>query len=814
MKKLGIILLLLLAFLSPTIGQEEMIAFEERVPPKDSLPDLWIVTIDMSGSMKKNVEQTKKKLIYQLVQEKVKNIMIANGAKPTDSMVFLKSGIDKTLLLSSIKDNETLSYFSTRRPDGTYPRYHHKEICFPTSFVRQLKGSLSLPKGMSYLKSLCADGTGFDASLSFTSLIRPLSIYILTKKGISFNEYDAIYHVLVTDDGDVNDQWNQDYKYLKKYTRPHFDTVCDILPKVACSNFDFASKQTAKFEEVCPPYDSTQPRIYLTQYITYQEKHPENKLKVESLVSVSDFHDNSLTFQMKPCGDSVKFVYVSTCHVNGHPVEVNQYLYLGDAITVGFDKAFVNTFQNKVAAEGTYQEQYNDRILGQRYRKVAFRGEISDTFVSSETKAAELRCLKVALALLLAIILFIIVWRNTVVLSIYVNRRSWSVKRKAMNRLKNGDYNVVTVQCDSEMREPGFWFLLGKGFLTKLEKSKSSRSKKHDGNELQIKSNRKLAHVSTEMVYDEDKNGKVYRFDFDDSNIGDEIHFSYSGRLSHNLIIKFIGRRKVEPVKWSDNLLRDYNLNMLAVYARNAFDVFEFPYKMVPKEKNHVQVNIIRKEVLGSTFNEDYAVLNIFDHNSCNSANRIFLRYSLACFFDHNQTTEQTVADRLIEVAHYVLKSEHQKASYIESKPYMKYDFEEQGLDVDVSPFLSYLYLLKKGQSRLVYSPFKDGCQPLSDGRQGLVRKTIKVFPNFSTTLLNLPFKYRHPEMKVNGPTKVAFEKCFHEAECMDFLGDDRIRFLGVEKDWTMGVAVGSVNGSTHRSWPLDVIIEDANKQK
>ena len=424
MKKLYLIHLLLFAFLVSLAGQEPL--FEERIMPKDSLPNLWIVTIDMSGSMKDR-EQTKGKLIYQLIQEKVKYALQANGAMPTDKIVFLKSGIDKTLLLSSIKENATLPYFHTRRTDGTYPQYRYREICFPTSFVRLLKEATALPQGMSYLNSLCADGTGFDASLSFTSLIRPLSIFILTKNGKSFIEYNKVYHVLVTDDGDVNDQWNQDYQYLKKYTRPHFDTVCAILPKVACSNFDFASKQTAKFEEVCPPYDSTQPRIYLTQYITYQEKHPEKALTTESLVSVGDFHDNHLTLSMKPCGDSIAFVYVNTCYVNGHPVPVNHYLYLYDTILVAYDTACTNTFRNKVSVEGTYQEQYNDRILGQRYRKVGFGGELADSFVTAETRHAEHRFLGDLIGLLVVILGLICLWRNRPVLHIFVNGKCYSI---------------------------------------------------------------------------------------------------------------------------------------------------------------------------------------------------------------------------------------------------------------------------------------------------------------------------------------------------------------------------------------------------
>lgn len=802
MKRLLFILLAMYALIVPIKGEaqivEDRLLSEDRVMPKDSLPDLWIISFDMTGSMKsrqilRNMQHQENNKGY--IPKMVDSIVLEYGNTSKDVFVLLEFGssIDELLKTNSnsinYSDNELVSYLihESGTSGGDY-------------------GSIK-----DRIREICSNISLFNFDMSYTSVVRPLSVnYVAKTMKFDFLRYRNVYSLLITDNGNDNDQWMSDYNWTRWRCKKHFACFMKLLPTIASSEFDFTSRKSGKFIEIqtmdVPPF------YFLTQYVTYQECNPEVKLVADSIIAVSDFHNNRFTLQMKPCGDSVKFVYVSTCHVNGHPIEVNQYLYLGDTITVGFDKAFVNTFQNKVAAEGTYQEQYNDRILGQRYRTVAFRGEISDTFVSSETKAAELRCLKVALALLLAIILFIIVWRNTVVLSIYVNRRSWSVKRKAMNRLKNGDYNVVTVQCDSEMREPGFWFLLGKGFLTKLEKSKPSRSKKRDGNELQIKSNRKLAHISTEMVPDEDKNGRVFRFDFDGSNIGDEIHFSYSGRLSHNLIIKFIGRRKVEPVKCSDNLLLDYNLNMLSGYARKAFDVFDSRCKKTPKEKNHVQVNIIRKEVLGSKY--DYAVLNIYDHNSRNSASHIFLRYSLACFFDRGQTAEQAATDQLIEVARYVLNSERQKASFVETKPYTEQDYAEQGMDVDVSPMLSYLYLLKKSESRLVYSPFKDGCPPLSDGRQGLVRKTVKVFHNSSMTLLNLPFIYRHPEMKVNGPTKVVYEKCFHEAECMDFLGDDRIKFLGVENDWTMGITVDTVDGPTHRSWPLDLVVDDAIKQK
>ena len=119
---------------------------------------------------------------------------------------------------------------------------------------------------------------------------------------------------------------------------------------------------------------------------------------------------------------------------------------------VKFDSTFVNHVPNKVYAAGSYQEQYQDRILGQRYRKVDYYGEFADGFVSVETKVARQQCQKTIIwsivGILVAILVFVRFWRNIEVLIIFVNGKRWSIKRKAMNKLKNDDFTLVTVVCN------------------------------------------------------------------------------------------------------------------------------------------------------------------------------------------------------------------------------------------------------------------------------------------------------------------------------------------------------------------------------
>ncbi len=801
MKRFCLVLLFLFSFLYSTCGQGNEV--EERAIPRDSLPDLWIVTIDMSKSMLEFGSG------LSLVPEKVRTLIQSNCIKGKEDVYVLQySGADKEVLLTKNRNGKEYT------DQSLVADLIHKSLRFE-----------KLDKLIARLRNQVGNTSNFVYNMSFTSLIRPLSIYeLVLGTDVDFSQMGKIYHILITDDGDVNDQWMQDYKWMRKWAPKHFSRYNEILTLVACSEFDFTSRKAGKFIEMSSSVQ--QPRIYLSEYETYQNSNPKRRLQVDSLVEVLDFHDSHFVFKMKPCGDSIGFVYVATCCVNGNPVVVNQYLFPGDTILVNYDNAYANAFHNKVTVEGYYQEKYNDRILGQRYRKVDCQGELDNSFVTAETKVTELKYLMAVFALLLAVILAIIIWRNHVVLSICVNGMRFCVKRKAMNRLKNDDFTLLTVQCDnsqysiSEHRKPFVRFLLGRGFFARVENQQqlgmhlaNDGTEKSAANELLIESNRIISPISTEMVYEKKRNGKCIKVDFNENSVGDEIHFCYSVRLSHNLIIKFIGSHPTETQNGSVNILRTCNLKMLSVYANSAFDLFNVARKNLLSEKNHVQVNIIKKEALGSQYKNDYAVLNIYDHNSRNSANRIFLRYSLACFFDLSQTTEREVTDQLINVARYVLQSERQKSGFIENEPNVDNNVEEQGLDVDVSPMLSYLYLLKKGKSRLVYSPFEDGCAPLSDGRPGLVRKTIKVFPNATMALLNLPFKYRYPEMKVNGPTKVVFEKCYHEAECMDFLGADRIKFLNVEKDWTMGAEVATVDEVTLRSWSLGIIVDDVNHQ-
>lgn len=793
MKRILFALLAMLALVFPMRGQEliteDVPMPVERVMPKDSLSDLWIVLLDMSGSMKetgkkwKNVFNNKNNKEH--VSKIVDSLVSKYGNKTKDVFVLLEFGADTDTLnrinndSNYYSDNELVSNVIHERRTGgndySSMKKQVEELCNP----RQ-----------AYL---------FNYGRSYTSVVRPLSMFVVAKKRkLDFLQYKNIYSLMITDNGDnASDQWSIDYNTTKKIWKKHFDCFKRILPTIASSEFDFTSIKSGKFIELetldVPPY------YFLSQFVTYQECNPEKELTADTLVMVSNFHNDRFTLQMKPCGDSVNFIYVDICRVNGHPIPVKQYLYLGDSVVVEYDKNYAKTFANKVSVMGSYQEIYTDRVLGLRYRKIEFgktpeKAELSTTFVLEETKAIERKCLRSTALLLLAVLTFILIWRECVVLKIFVNGKCWSIKRKAMNKLKNDDFTLVTIAFDGDAAYETF-FYKDKGIIIEND----TKTCVNDG-KLFIKSQQGLSPDYSHFVYNTDKSGKNINVNFDSCNVGDSIQFCFADRLSHNLIIRCEekGRKRngADYKKLYENDLCDCNLKMLARY-------YEQKAKDIDTVCNNVQVNIIRG---GNKYKEDYAILNIFDLNSSNAANCIFLHYSLMCFYDGKQKTETTATEQLLEVADYVLQSERQKAGYMEKAAYTLMPQGKTGVAVEVSPLLSYLYLLIKGKSRLAYSPF-------ADGYYGLASKVVKVFPTDTMTLLNLPFKYNNPEMKINGPTKVVLEKCYRENEAMLFLGNDVVRFLNVEKNWSSGLPVNAVDGVTYSSWSLDEIINDISKQ-
>ena len=754
--------------------------------PKDSLPDLWIVTIDCSGSMRD--------MDFHIIPQKYDSIVTTNQINTAqDKVLVLTSGMSKDELWSA--DADSARRHNLTPFDNTFDRL----------LIKQKSDLLSYNQSVVLIKKLCSERRSFCYNWSFTSLVRPLTIYTLTSRKVVFLNYNNIYHVFITDDGDPNDQWSNDYKHLKKY-RKSFEEVNNILPSVASSDFDFITKKTGKFTEITS--DENQPRLYLTKYETYDEGNPETVYPIDSLLTVGEFHNDWFTLEFNNnLRSNIDFIYVDKYTINGHDIEVNEYIYPAAYILCNIEKNEALTLNNRITINGHYQETYNDRVLGKRHRTIPIIGELSKNYTSIETISLAKKCLTVLVILVLCLMAFIMIRRNLYVLNVYLCGKRYSIKKKAMNKLKYDDYNLVKIVCDKKNTQ--IYFYKDRGiYVVDNVKITDSANK-----ELYIAIRGDFTNYNSHLLHDVMaikkllKVGKyrfsllfllgykIHRFEYDDVADEETIGFEYLPGLLHTLTISI--NHSIEIHSFATNSLQETNLRMLACYQQQNAD-------KIKSVRNNVMVNIMATTNTHN-YKFNYAALNIFDTNSQHSANRIFLRYSLMCFFDISEgMTYNQVSAKLVEVAKHVLKREKQTIGTIEETPnFEDYDCKPS-VTVDVSPMLSYIYLRTSQQSRMIYSPF-------TDGKINLANKQVEIYPRKYMELLNFPIRCKSV-IHVNR-IATTFDARSQRYETLQFLGNDLVVFNRTQLDFSYGHPEQCFDGTTYYAVDINELNELINNK-
>ena len=736
--------IVVLFFAFPVVGQNT------SVPDVDSLGDIWVITIDNTYSMSR---RGGKSIDMDAVGKGVEQRIVNSNAFDSinwgkDRFLILKSGIG----------------------DGTKRRFVDTQFIKHTDTVLhsyENKGNFAGDIG-----NILAHGD-YNNYVSFVSQMRLLSLCkaldFISDNGLQ-NKYRYINIVTISDDAvDQHDQWSTDYRTLKECCPDKVEYLSGLARKYIYNPLNGwgGGEMNLGWSD-----ETRLPHIWLYHYVT-----SEGRLKMDTsnvYVDVVARDGKRLQFNVME-GETVPCLYwIDSVCVNKNVIKIDRHFTDSLTINAEYENDLIN---NVVAVYGKAQFEYNDSLLGPHYRVVDF---VQHTTSMPRHLSITLNVL--ALVAILGVILFILLWFNLVVLRIYANGKRLNVKWYAMNRLRHDDFTLLALILNPEGKTDAV-FYKGQGFSIKNDNKTNT-----DEKVAYIKSLRRLTPEYKDLFVEENRSSKNFRIEFDEETTNQFFSFQYSNRLSHKLVIKF---ERVESCSVeSSNILQERNLRMLASYYEQNAD-------KINSLKNNVMVNIIGRETLGADYNEDYAVLNIFDLNSQNASNRIFLRFSLMCFFDRNSVNVKDVRTKLLNLARYVLKSERQSNGHFAELAFSQKQYSDSGIKVDVSPFLSYLYLVKKGKNRLVYSPFRDG-------KLGLAVKTIDVFSNANMVLMNLPIKFKYPENRIEDPSKIELGKNYHKTENLVFLGNDTIKFMDKEKRWGYGNPVPFHAGITYYSWRID----------
>lgn len=331
----------------------------------DSIGNLWVFTVDKSGSM---LSERIAYANHHWSPQRIKNDVITRLSREggiLDQLDYTRDYV--TLIETGYGTEEFHSYGDGfRAAESLDSSFIHIEKTF-------LKFSTNKKSGLESVLSDMLCQSDYKYQQSFVSQIRVLSLHRLVKLiqeyefGLRFNK---IYIVTITDDADVNDQWRNDYYFIKLDSNK-MQELNNLHSRYVFSSF--TQKGAGNFNELKEFTDlSSKNHIYMYEYVTRQQTTNDIKCKDDSIITLSPLDGNVFSMQLNMrqiVSDSICFIYVDTVSVNGERYPICRYLNDTLYLMQEYDMASI---KNDIVISGKIQVKYWDSIYGTHYKNYAF----------------------------------------------------------------------------------------------------------------------------------------------------------------------------------------------------------------------------------------------------------------------------------------------------------------------------------------------------------------------------------------------------------------------------------------------------------
>ncbi len=416
--------------------------------------DVWVVTIDKSGSMKKRIVggETKRISPEQVADE------VYDRLKKGDAFATADFSKDHFLFFTS-----GFSYPPEVKLVGGHGKALADALPFDQSFIHTTDNTLhsfsSKGKLLLHIRTILAQND-YSHDQSFVSQIRLFSIL----KAVNYMkdngkeaDYDNLKVVTITDDADQNDQWRNDYREIKRASPSKLRAINDSTSKYIYNEFIKSGK--GSLNEIYKEENGI-PHIWVYEYRTLQQEDSlANIVSKDSLGT--DFRllsidaANGANIKLRALaddyrGDEICFYSVDTIMVNDHKISI------GSSFQNNFDGyyRYDNKFKvNDVTIKGHFQVKYNDEIYGTHYKTMYF---IQNEKVLSK-KLYDLSSVLVILviSLLLGYLIYILIIRpHQIMFTIYSGLgEKTTVKRGFRHHWANENTPLQCYQTDYE----DFW---------------------------------------------------------------------------------------------------------------------------------------------------------------------------------------------------------------------------------------------------------------------------------------------------------------------------------------------------------------------
>jgi len=438
----------------------------------DSMPDLYIITIDKTGSMLWDINQKYQySRITTLATEVTERIKNSNLFVPThfkrDRFLFFYSGTVEHSLDESKNLPGRIRYTSNfessliHHTDSALHAFNQKDDLVANIFSQLDTGRYNFEYS-------------FVSQLRLFSLIKGLD-YIKGKR--LTNAFNHIFLLMVTDDEDQNDLWMKDYKTVHKYAPAKIKEVNYYSDRYLFNPFNENTDLTKSgvfYNRYSDEHES--PYLNLYEYKTSQES-PKFSIKDGRLVGITADSPGAVNVAANRTEygkDPISFFHVDSIFVNGIGrrvnADLNRILKLPAKLKGGFNS-------NSISVSGYFQVNYRDTLLGQRPKIIKFsESQELPSILASNIKRAGI--LLIIVILLTATIKFFLVTPNEKFFVLYDSLgnefriRKGQVVFGGSNRWKQGDNALLYYFSD----QSGLFFLKSKNKNIKQQKISVSGS--------------------------------------------------------------------------------------------------------------------------------------------------------------------------------------------------------------------------------------------------------------------------------------------------------------------------------------------------
>lgn len=368
----------------------------------DSIGDLWIFTLDKTGSMLSEKTVTGSKIPWtptQIKDDVIKKLSVDGGI--LDQINYSR---DRITIMET-------GYGDKNKESDSYGQVFCMAPSLDTSFIhviQPLRQFVTNKKnGLKAVLSHLLEKNDYNYRESFVSQIRVLSLHRLVKaisskgQGLTFRK---IHIVTITDDADVNDQWKMDY-YTIKRDPAKMEQLNELHSKYVYSSFTQEGAgyldERKQFTDV-----SSKNHIYIYDYVTRQQKVNDIICKEDSIINISPLDGKILDFQLtrkQIDSDSICFAYISFITINHVSYPVNQYMYDNKSLDFTYD---MDPVRNEIIIHGKLQVIYTDSIYGAHYKSYNFT-QYNNDYTALVHTVSDI-AIKIIVAAILLVILFIV----------------------------------------------------------------------------------------------------------------------------------------------------------------------------------------------------------------------------------------------------------------------------------------------------------------------------------------------------------------------------------------------------------------------